>query len=131
MQPNEIVTAIMITFAVLYLMFEIIFNLNDIDGDTSNIIILEWSRGKFFFIPFALGAICGHLFLGTRNSAFKMPNSMFAVLILFVLAVITIIIGHKFPFKKSKNFLTALLLLGVLYGHFFWSMNYLVLTALK
>jgi hypothetical protein len=131
MQPNEIVAAIMITFALIYLFLEIILNLNDLENDTSNIILLEWSRGKFFFIPFALGSICGHLFMGTKNPVFKMSNSMYAVLILFILAIITIIIGHKFPFRKSKVFLTALLALGLLYGHFFWSMNYITTTPIQ
>lgn len=120
-----LVIYVMIGLVVAYVILEILLNLNDIDSDTSNILLLEWSHGSSFFIPFALGAIAGHLFLGTTNDAFKMSNGMFPVLILFGLAIIMAVIGFKVPFEKSKTFLLGLLIAGVLYGHFFWSMNYL------
>jgi len=123
MEPYEIVKTIMITFAVTYFILEIILNLNDIDNDTSNAILLQWSKEKMFFIPFALGSVIGHLFLGTKNDAFEM-GSMYPVITLFGLIVISVIIGFLVSFKKSKLFLSTLLFFGVLYGHFFWSMNY-------
>ncbi|GEO23563.1 hypothetical protein [Cyclobacterium qasimii] len=121
-----IVVSIMIGLTVAYFIIEILLLLNDIDNDTTNVLLLEWSRGKSFFIPFALGAIAGHLFLGTSNVAFKMSNGMFPVLIIFGLTIIMVVIGFKVPFRKTKAFLTAILIVGVLFGHFFWSMNYLV-----
>lgn len=121
-----VVVSIMIGLAVAYFIIEILLLLNDVDNDTSNILLLEWSKGKSFFIPFALGAIAGHLFLGTTNGAFKMSNGMFPVLIIFGLTIIMVVIGFKVSFEKSKSFLMAILIAGVLYGHFFWSMNYLV-----
>ena len=89
-----------------YFIIEILLMLNNVDNDTSNILLLEWSKGKSFFIPFALGAIAGHLFLGTTNDAFKMSNGMFPVLIIFGLTLIMVLIGFKVPFKKTKAFLT-------------------------
>lgn len=124
MHPYEIVKIIMISFAVIYLLLEIVLNLNDIDKDTSNVILLKWSEDKFFFIPFALGAIGGHLFLGTRDSAFKPSHSMYPVLILVGIALLCLLIGYRVKFKKTRFFLSLLLFLGLLYGHFFWSMNY-------
>jgi hypothetical protein len=124
MGPYEVVKAIMITFTAVYILLEVVLNLNDIDDDTSNILLLEWSKGKFFIIPFALGAIGGHLFAGTKNPLFEMGSSMYPVFILFAVAAISVYIGHKIQFKKTKFFLSALLLLGVLYGHYLWSMNY-------
>ena len=121
-----LVVNIMIGLVAAYFIIELLLNLNDVDNDTSNILLLEWSKGKSFFIPFALGAIAGHLFLGTSNSAFKMSNGIFPVLIIFGLTIIMVIIGFKVKFEKSRAFLTALLIAGVLYGHFFWSMNYLI-----
>jgi len=129
MQPSEIVTAVMLSFAFFYLLAEIVFNLNDIDNDTSNLIILEWSQDKLFFIPFALGAVAGHLFLGTRNPDFKMSSGLYPVFILFGIAIVATIIGFTVKFKKTKLFLTVLLVLGLLYGHFFWSMNYVITEA--
>lgn len=124
--PYISVVNIMIGITITYFVLEILLMLNEIDQDTSNILLLEWSKGKSFFIPFALGAIGGHLFLGTSNAAFKMSNGMFPVLILFGLTIIMVLIAFKVPFKKSRTFLTALLIAGFLYGHFFWSMNYTV-----
>tara|TARA_R110002050_G_scaffold19487_1_gene56027 strand:+ start:726 stop:1118 length:393 start_codon:yes stop_codon:yes gene_type:complete len=121
-----VVVSIMISLAVAYFIIEILLMLNNVDNDTSNILLLEWSKGKSFFIPFALGAIAGHLFLGTTNDAFKMSNGMFPVLIIFGLTLIMVLIGFKVPFKKTKAFLTSILIAGVLFGHFFWSMNYIV-----
>lgn len=121
-----IVVNIMIGLALAYFIIEIMLILNDVEDDTSNVLLLEWSKGKSFFIPFALGAIAGHLFLGTTNAAFKMANGIFPVLILFGLTIIMVIIGFKVPFKKTKSFLTAILIAGLLYGHFFWSMNYII-----
>ncbi|AKP50893.1 hypothetical protein [Cyclobacterium amurskyense] len=121
-----VVVSIMISLAAAYFIIEILLMLNNVDNDTSNILLLEWSKGKSFFIPFALGAIAGHLFLGTTNDAFKMSNGMFPVLIIFGLTLIMVLIGFKVPFKKTKAFLTSILIAGVLFGHFFWSMNYIV-----
>jgi hypothetical protein len=125
MEPNEIVAAIMITFVVIYVLLEIVLNLNDINDDTSNRILLEWSQSRLFIIPFVLGAIGAHLFLGTKNSFFRPNNSLYAVLILLGIVIISIFVGRlKFP--RTRTFLTIMLALGALYGHFFWSMNYAI-----
>ncbi|WP_375583383.1 hypothetical protein [Cyclobacterium xiamenense] len=120
-----LVIDIMIGLFAAYVILEILLNVNGIDNDTSNLLLLEWSRGRAFFIPFALGAIAGHLFLGTTNTSFQLSNGVFPVLILFGLALVMAGIGFLWTAKKSKAFLTALLIAGLLYGHFFWSMNYL------
>jgi hypothetical protein len=119
-----LVVNIMMGFAVAYFVLEVLLNLNDIDNDTSNLLLYEWSKGKFFFIPFALGAIAGHLFLGTTDCWFKMSNGMYPVLILFGAVIIMAIVGHRVKFEKSKLLLTILLAVGLVYGHLFWSMNY-------
>lgn len=119
-----LVVNIMAGFAIVYFILEILLNLNDIDNDTSNLLLYEWSKGKFFVIPFALGAIAGHLFLGTTDAGFKFSNGMYPVLILFGAAIVMTVIGYRVKFEKSKSFLTALLIIGLIYGHLFWSMNY-------
>lgn len=124
MDQYKIVQEIMIVFAVVYFLLEVILNLNDVDQDTSNIILLQWAKGKAIFIPFAMGAIGGHLFLGTTDAGFKMSNSIFPVLILFGIAILLLVIGSKMKFERTRLFLSALLFLGVGYGHLFWSMNY-------
>ncbi|MEM9327187.1 MAG: hypothetical protein AAGA85_16080 [Bacteroidota bacterium] len=125
MENYEIVEYILIGFAVFYLVFEIVLNLNDLDNDTSNIIILKWAQDKMFFLPFVFGAIGGHLFLGTKLELFRYfrENFIVPVIILFGIALIMLAIGYLVPFKKTKAFLFSLLILGFLYGHFFWTMN--------
>ena len=120
----RVVQMIMISFAVIYFLLEIVLNLNDVDNDTSNVILLQWSKEKLLFVPFALGAVGGHLFLGTKNSFFQMCSSLYPVLILFGLAAVMVVVTFLFSFKKTKMLLSSLLLLGVIYGHLFWSMNY-------
>lgn len=122
--PYHIVTTIMTVFAIVYVLMEIVLNLNDIKDDTSNIILLQASQKRLYFIPFALGAILAHLFLGAKCTDFQMSDSMYPVIILFGLAAISVGITYIKDFEKPIWFLSLLLLLGLLYGHLFWSMNY-------
>lgn len=119
-----IVRWVMASFAAAYLLMEVLLNLNGVDNDTSNVILLQWAKGKLFFIPFALGAIGGHLFLGTTNPAFRLADSMYPVLILAGLCGISIVLSRWLRFERTTLFLTALLGAGLLYGHLFWSMDY-------
>lgn len=122
MEPYKIVEIIMITFAIFYVILEVILNLNDLDNDTSNVLLLQWSNGKLFFIPFVLGAIGGHLFLGTKDPSFDL-NPMLPVAMLFGVVIVMVIIAFLTHFKKTKLLHSILLALGLLYGHLFWSMN--------
>ncbi len=119
----ELVKTIMIVFAVVYFLLEIILNLNDIDNDTSNIALLEWSKKQFFIIPFMLGAIGGHLFLGAKTNYFGI-GSITVVIVLFSIAAVAIIVGYIVKFERTNALFTTLLVLGLAYGHFLWSMNF-------
>ncbi len=124
---DKIVTYIMIGFAILYVAIEVILNVNEAEGDTSNIILLKAAQKKLFFIPFALGAILAHLFLGTEDESFRMSKSIYPVLILFGVALLSIGIAFLLGLTKKIPIwvLSILLALGLLYGHLFWSMNYI------
>ncbi len=123
--PYQQVEIIMISFVISYISLEVALNLNDIDGDTSNVILLEWSQDKIFFIPFALGAIGGHLFLGTKSLFFAFTDTMpmLPVTILVILLIIMGVIGYKVEFKKTKGLMFSLFIAGLAYGHLMWSMN--------
>ena len=123
-----IVQFIMLAFAVIYFLFEIFLNVNDVQDDTSNIILFRWTRKlRLIFIPFALGAVGGHLFLGTENGAFKLCNGMMPVILLAGICLVLLFIG-RFLLRKDRDtakwLMTLLLILGFVYGHFIWSMNY-------
>jgi len=123
-----IVEMIMVGFAVIYFLFEVYLNVNKIRDDTSNKILFDWTRKKrLIFIPFAIGAIGGHLFLGTSNDFFRFCNGLTPVVLLGAICVVLLIIG-QFALRRDKDvsrpFMTLLLILGFIYGHLLWSMNY-------
>lgn len=122
------VEMIMLGFAVAYFLFEVYLNVNNIRNDTSNTILLRWTRKKrLIFLPFAIGAIGGHLFLGTSDDTFRFCDGMMPVLLLGGICVVLLLIG-LFVLRKdkavSRPFMTLLLALGFAYGHWVWSMNY-------
>ncbi len=124
---DKIVTYIMIGFAMLYVAIEVILNVNEAEGDTSNVILLKAAEGKLFFIPFALGAILAHLFLGTENADYQLSKPIYPALILFGVALLSVGLAYLLRLSKKvpKWVLSILLVLGLLYGHLFWSMNYM------
>ena len=125
----QIVEYFMIFMGLLFVLFEVYLNIKDIGSESSNIWLLNWSKKQFFFIPFALGAIIGHLFLGTKHLIIeddiipRLSNGFLTVIVIFIVALIMTVIGFTVQFKKSSLFLSVLLIVGILYGHFFWSMN--------
>ncbi|WP_343486076.1 hypothetical protein [Allomuricauda sp. d1] len=124
-ESYRIITYVMLFFAILYVVFEVYLNLNELDDDTSNIVLLEASKEQYFFIPFALGAIMGHLFLGAQTNYFGISGG-WAVTLLFALCLLMLGAGFWMPSKKSKGFLTLLLVIGLVYGHFIWSQNFMM-----
>ena len=125
----QIVQYFLILVGLAYVAFEVFLNLNDIKDDTTNFFLLKWSKGNYIFIPFALGAIGGHLFLGTKldlvdGSLIKgIDNSYLAVYVLFFLCGLFAVVGFASKFSRSKTFLTIMLVLGFLYGHYCWSLQ--------
>jgi hypothetical protein len=123
----SLIEGLLIGVTIIYVVIEVALNLNDERDDTTNIILYHASMKKSFFIPFGLGAIGGHLFLGTTDSLFlifdQIFNGLLSVLVLLVLCGIMLLIGYKVEFKRPKYFLGTLFFLGLAYGHFFWSMN--------
>ncbi len=128
MQNETIVEMILVVVGIIFILLEIVLNLNNAPNDTTNEILLDYTKAKGLFIPFAIGAICGHLFLGTTHNPlpstiFNLPSEILVVVGIFICALIIGLIGRKVKLR-TKTFLTVLLLLGLSYGHFFWSMNY-------
>lgn len=122
-ESYRLVMYIMLFFALVYVVFEVYLNLNELEDDTTNIILLEASKKQFFFVPFALGAIMGHLFLGAKTNILNI-ESWLAVVLVFGISLVMLAIGFWVPFKKSNLFLTILLVAGLAYGHFIWSQNF-------
>jgi len=65
MDKSEIVQLILVIVGIAFVAFEVLSNMNDVEDDTTNIILYQATLKRLLFIPFAIGAIAGHLFLGT------------------------------------------------------------------
>lgn len=129
MQPAEIVELFLTLSGLFFVLFEVYLNLNDAKNDTTNVLLYNATLGRFLFIPFALGAICGHLFLGTKYQFVSniplihgLDNEFLVVIGIFGICILMYIVS-KYIKLRSKLFLSILLLLGLVYGHFFWSMK--------
>lgn len=129
MCPAKIVEYFLIATGFIFVAFEIYLSMNDIDNDSSNIILYEATKKRLLFIPFAIGAITGHLFFGhsteilpQTNLIQSIDNEFLVVLMLFIISLLLNIIS-KYIKTRSKLFITFFLILGILYGHFFWSMK--------
>ena len=111
---------------VLLVLCNIILSLNQVPNDTVNYILKKWAYGRYFFLTFAWGILGGHFFLGTKVPLIK-GKWWIPPLLVVVLLLILFFIGKK----QKENFVMnpkvqfALIVLGVLIGHFFWSQRHL------
>lgn len=119
----QIVIAITIIFLMLFNMY---LYFNDEKDDTVNFIIKKWAYNRYFFLPMAWGILGGHFFLGSQVPILG-QNTWLPVVLVVVLLLAILFVGLKQPkdfvMKPSIQFL--LLIIGVLYGHFFWSQRHL------
>jgi hypothetical protein len=129
MDYRSIVQLIIILVGVVFVIYEILLKFNGVDDDTANILVYEATKKRLLFLPFALGVIAGHLFLGTSlkvipdsNVVPFLGNEVLVILGMVIIALILFLISNKVK-NRSRIFLTSLLVLGLLYGNFFWSMN--------
>jgi hypothetical protein len=129
MDKSEIVQLIIILVGVIFVVFEVVMSLNEVENDTTNIILYEATKKRLLFIPFAIGAIAGHLFLGTSRKIFPdskvlppLENEVLVILGMAIVSLLLFLLSFKIK-TRNRFFLTALIVLGMLYGHFFWSMN--------
>ena len=129
MDKSEIVQLILVIVGIAFVAFEAISNMNDVEDDTTNIILYQATLKRLLFIPFGLGVIAGHLFLGTTLKIYPgydilgpLPNEVLVILGMLIISGLLILFSKKIK-TRSRVFLTSLLVAGLLYGHFFWSMN--------
>jgi hypothetical protein len=122
MASQNTVELFLIIVSLLFVAFEVHLNLNDAPNDTTNVTLLELSKKRLIFIPYAIGVIAGHLFLGTYW--FSIP-SKYEVWVLVGFAFICLILYIIAPKIKTRStlFFSILLAIGLLSGHFLWSMN--------
>lgn len=108
------------------ILFNIYLNFNRVENDTVNVILKNWAYKKYFFITFVWGVLGGHFFLGSSNPVFG-SNWWIPVIVIIILIIGLIIIGKKTSIqpKVKRRYQFLLLLLGLMYGHFFWSQRHI------
>lgn len=124
---KTIIVQYIVAGTILFLILcNIILSLNQIENDTINHILKKWAYGKHFFITFAWGILGGHFFLGTKVPLFGDNWWLPVVLVIVILGALLIIgLKQKDDFVMDRKLQLLLLVLGVLYGHFFWSQRHL------
>lgn len=129
--PYAIAVGILVLAVITLFIVEISAKLNDIKNDNVNIIIRNWAYDKFYFITFFFGIVTAHLFLGTTLTWFDCKTinipfdcDIFNVLVVATLSILLLIIGWIFQKKRTtKTFQFILYSLGLLIGHYVWTMN--------
>lgn len=126
-----VVLFIVLWIAALFLL-ELLASLNDIPGDNVNVIIRQYAFGKSFFITLFFGITTGHLFLGTHTRVVDWSglfnsvwgNRTWDMIFVIFACVIALILGQFKLFKtNTKKFQLIVFSLGVILGHYFWSMK--------
>ena len=123
---TELIVAFVVSGTIGFLiLFNVYLYFDHIRDNTINLLVKNWAYTKYFFLTFGWGVLGGHFFLGTKN-----PNLDFGtwkpVIIIVVLAGVVLAIGlkQKKPFLLKRRYQLLLLILGLLCGHFFWSLNH-------
>jgi|GEM_PF-1336973 len=119
---DALVPSILLALLIFLMGLEFFLNTNDVAGDTVKARLREWAYGKYFFVTFLWGVLTGHFFFGSENPIIK--KTEWSVLAIVLMSVLLMIWGRylKNPLKAKHQL--GLLLFGVLFGHFFFSMNY-------
>jgi hypothetical protein len=116
------VSAILVVALLLIVSFEMAMHMNGKPGDNMNFLVYSWAKGKYFFITFFWGVLAGHLFMGSKQPLITI--SWLSIVLAAVLGLSLILIGVRLNRSNtSAAFQLALLILGVLFGHWVWSMN--------
>ena len=124
---DAITVQYLVSGTIIFLVLcNVVLSFNDIQDDTINFIIKKWAYSKYFFLTFAWGILGGHFFLGTKIPLFG-DNWWLPVVLVVLVLVILFFIGKKQDdaFVMESKTQVLLLVLGVLYGHFFWSQRHL------
>lgn len=122
----QLVEYIVIGVIALLVLLNVLLGFNKLQYDTINVIIKNWASNRYFFITFFWGVLGGHFFLGSRRALFG-ENWWLPVIIVAAIVIIMFFIGKRFKadYVLPKSYQIALLISGVLYGHFVWSQRHI------
>ena len=98
--------------------------------DSVNLVVRKWAYNKFYFITVFWGIMTSHLFLGStatwldcREIGITFSCDVFNVLVVAGISILLLIIGlfNKRTLKLKAQII--LFIVGMVIGHFVWSMN--------
>jgi hypothetical protein len=117
-----LVGMLIIGFAGILVIMEILLSLNDIPGDNINYNVYKWTYSKYYVIPIIWGILAGHLFLGSIKPI--ITNNTISVAVVAGITLILFLLGHFTQKPKVNRILVSILLMaGAIIGHLIWSMN--------
>lgn len=119
---ERIVSYILLGMVGIMVVIDILLYINKVKGDTISNIIRDWVYGKAYFITFAWGVFTGHFFMGNGDWIGSIKTLPCLIILSFLLVALFVHAHFKKPVMKPQHQL-ILLVAGILYGHFFWSMN--------
>ena len=117
---------IVIAVVGFLILFNVYLNFNKIENDTINVILKNWAYNKYFFITFFWGVLGGHFFLGSHQPVFG-SNWWIPVVLVIIFVFFLIFLGRQLDKTviMKRRYQLLLLIIGVFYGHFFWSQRHI------
>lgn len=120
---RKLTAYIFLVFVFGLIAWDVVVAVNDVPGDTISEIVLSWT-GRFCVIPFAAGALMGHIFwtLKKKSSRWITIPMLFAVTACWLVWDIAVVC--KISENICRNWLErhpiVPLLVGTVCGHFLW-----------
>lgn len=112
---------------IALIVLDIVVGVNRNPRDDISVLINTLSNGKLFCIPFAFGVVVAHLYFGHTSLIFPGDydkSNIYGTLGAVAITVVLILIGLLFKnIKPSKLRVVVLLVAGLVYGHFCWTMH--------
>lgn len=118
---EALVPTILIALLIFLMGLEFFLSSNDIKGDTIKVRLREWAYSKSFYITFLWGVLTGHFFFGSENPIIR--KTEWSIVAIVVASVFLLLIGKRINIKLTATHQLILLVFGVLFGHFLFSMN--------
>jgi hypothetical protein len=122
----EKLIVISLAVAILTLVvLDIILGTNRNPDDDITVYINKLSNGSLILIPYAWGVVTAHLYFGSKYMLFQEydDSNLYGMIGAVVIIGILGFIGWKRSPKPNNLRTLALLLFGLVYGHFCWTMH--------
>lgn len=118
---DSLVGILLIALVLFLFGLELFLKSNDIEGDTIKTRIRNWANGRYFYITFLWGVLAGHFFFGATDLCIK--STAWGIVAIVVVAALLALLGRVTKIRMSTKHQLVLLIFGIVFGHFCFSMN--------